>query len=483
MNDLAITRVDKWLGRFLVMLTLSVIVAVMGLSLNSAAVVIGAMLLAPLMQPVLGCAACLSLALFAKSLVSAIRVVGATAWCIAVAYGISMILPDAPLTSEVLSRTRPDIKDLVVALAAGAAGAYATVRSDVSSSLPGVAVAVALVPPLGAVGMTLEAGQTELARGAMLLYVTNLAAIVFAGVLVFVATGFVAPRRLADNLLRLALTTVAIAALIIAVAVPLYNASLESNRWNTEREQASEIVDGWLGEDRALLEPTIDIRRDTNQILVEVRGLTRPPDEGELVSDLQVAFPNSTVLVQWVRTVPATTTTLPPPPETEELLNQIEGEVDAWLAETGEFNQRLSVTLTGNLVFVTAAGLGETPPIESLDNRLKSIDPSLAPVLDWSELTTIPDEEPPSPIEVVREELRGEALRWATQLNLELLAFDYDGERILLQVIGPAEPDITRLTDQFRAMLENDELDVQVFFTPRYQVTTTVVEDVTVDTL
>ena len=203
MNELAITHVDHWAWRFTVMLTLSVVVAVMGLSADSAAVVIGAMLIAPLMTPVLATAASLSMSLKRKSVVSLLKVALATAWAIGMAYLLSMVLPDGPLPGEVEARTKPDIRDLVVALAAGAAGSYATVRRDASAALPGVAVAVALVPPLATVGITLEAGERDLAIGALLLYGTNLAAIVFAGVMVFIATGFVPPQRLSNTAIQL----------------------------------------------------------------------------------------------------------------------------------------------------------------------------------------------------------------------------------------------------------------------------------------
>ena len=199
--ELGIKRQPHWGFRFSVMLGLSVVVAVMAMSADSAAVVIGAMLLAPLMQPVLATAACISMALFRKSLTAAGHVLFASIGSIALAYVLSALFVNGDLPNEVTSRTAPDIRDLVVALAAGTAGAYATVRKDVSSSLPGVAVAVALVPPIAAVGITLEAGNDTLARGALLLYATNLAAIVLAASIVFVVTGFVPPRRLASTCL------------------------------------------------------------------------------------------------------------------------------------------------------------------------------------------------------------------------------------------------------------------------------------------
>ena len=197
MRDLAIQKPQRWELRFGIMLALSVVIAVMGLQLNSPAIVIGAMLLAPLMQPVLGSAGCLALGLLGKASSSIIRVVVATVGCVLIAYLLAALLPDQPVfTTEIVSRTRPDGRDLIVALAAGAAGAYATVREDASASLPGVAVAVALVPPLATLGITLQAGDLESAGGSALLYSTNLIAIVLVAVLVFVITGFVPPLSL-----------------------------------------------------------------------------------------------------------------------------------------------------------------------------------------------------------------------------------------------------------------------------------------------
>ncbi len=123
MAELAIKRQEHWAYRFTAMITLSVIVAVMGLSADSAAVVIGAMLLAPLMQPVLATAACIAMALFRKSLRSFGVVALATLWAIVLSYVLAALFVNGELPNEVTSRTAPDIRDLVVALAAGTAGA------------------------------------------------------------------------------------------------------------------------------------------------------------------------------------------------------------------------------------------------------------------------------------------------------------------------------------------------------------------------
>lgn len=472
MSDLAIVSVEHWVYRFVVMLTLSVIVAVMGLSLNSAAVVIGAMLLAPLMQPVLATGAALSMALFTKSLISISKTAAATLWCIAVAYVISWILPDAELTNEVLSRTQPDIKDLVVALAAGAAGAYATVRADVSSSLPGVAVAVALVPPLGSVGITLEHGETALAFSALLLYITNLAAIIFASIVVFVGTGFVPPRRLSDNLLRLTVAGVGLTALVILITVPLYQASVDSINRNSEQSVAEEIVSQWLGDKDDEFDRTVTIRRDTKQVVVEVRGFDFPPDQGDLVAEMTAEFPDYDVPVQWIRPQQATTTTVAPPEPTEQLLALIRVAVDEWLATGGIDYLVDDVILDGSLVRIDAAGTGEPPDIDDLVPRLLAIDETLSPGLNWATLETVTEETVPSPIELTLAEMEVVTTEWAGERGLVVQGVMFDGRRVEIDVSGPREPDIRRLETELRSLTEDDIL-IDVYFTERQRVTTT----------
>ncbi len=482
MSDLAMFRVEHWIYRFTVMLTLSVIVAVMGLSLDSAAVVIGAMLLAPLMQPVLAAGACLSMALFTKSLVAIAKVGAATAWSIGIAYTLSLVLPETALTGEVLARTQPDIKDLVVALAAGAAGAYATVREDVSAALPGVAVAVALVPPLATVGITLEHGSTSLAVGALLLYSTNLAAIVFASIVVFVATGFVPPRRLSKNMLRLSTATVAIVSLVILVAVPLYRASVESIDRNTEQRTAERIVDEWLGDLNGSLEQTVLLRRDSMQVVVEVRGFDAPPDQGELVAEMQEEFPGYDVPVQWIRTQRATTTTEAPPEPTAQLLAEVRVEVEAWLDASGVPYQIDDIALNGTLVRIDAAGTEEPPAIDELLPRLAAIDETLVPALNWVKLETITEEPAPSPLELVTDDMRSIVDEWAAERSLSVSSFDYDGERVEIDVSGASEPDFGSLERALREASDS-EVVVRVYFTERQLVTTTLPPEIPVLTL
>jgi uncharacterized hydrophobic protein (TIGR00271 family) len=134
---------------------------------------------------------------------------------------MTLVLPERPLQNEIVSRAQPNLLDLGVALASGAAGAYALCRKEVSAALPGVAIAAALVPPLATIGIGLAQLQENIAGGALLLFATNLVAISAAGGLVFLWLGFrpiPGQQARARVFQRGILST---AALLLAVTVPL----------------------------------------------------------------------------------------------------------------------------------------------------------------------------------------------------------------------------------------------------------------------
>jgi uncharacterized hydrophobic protein (TIGR00271 family) len=175
---------------FFIMIGLSAAIATLGLLQNSAAVIIGAMLVAPLMAAIFG----LSLGVVRGDLRLMRRAASATLRGVLLAVAVSALLsffiPADSATNEVMTRTQPSLLDLGVALASGAAGAYALSRKEVSAALPGVAIAAALVPPLAVVGIGLASRRGDIAGGASLLFLTNLVCIVAAGGLVFLWLGF-----------------------------------------------------------------------------------------------------------------------------------------------------------------------------------------------------------------------------------------------------------------------------------------------------
>jgi uncharacterized hydrophobic protein (TIGR00271 family) len=480
MAELAIKRQDHWAFRFTVMITLSVIVAVMGLSANSAAVVIGAMLLAPLMQPVLGTAACIAMALFQKSLRSFGVVVAATLWAIVLSYVLAALFVNGELPNEVTSRTAPDIRDLVVALAAGTAGAYATVRKDASASLPGVAVAVALVPPLGAVGISLEAGNATFAWGAMLLYTTNLFAIVLAGVVVFVVTGFVPPRRLAHTFRRTSAVAAVVGVVVIAIALPLYGASTAAVERSEREVDALEIVSVWLGPTDRRSAPSVSF--DEQRITVAVRSFDTPPDPDPLVESLQATFgADRIVSIEWDRVDQATTTTTAPPTTTivsdeERLASAVESIVDGWLFDLGADagGRRDALSIVDNVIRLDASGTIDAPSLGSLTTLLDTeLDRTFEVQLTWLKRESVSGEEPPpTPDEVLADRINLLARDWATTQAVSVSSTSFDGLVAIIEVVGPVEPDASALVASISALLDPDD-QITVLFVERRDITTT----------
>lgn len=181
---------------YFIMNILSAIIASYGLVTNSAAVVIGAMLVAMMLGPITGIALAIidhRMPLLRKSLFTVIIGVSLV---VLVGFVVGWLHKDQPLTAEILSRTQPTSMDLMIALAGGTAGAYAMVSPHLSVAVVGVAVATALVPPLAASGILLANGEMQLGLGALLLAATNILAIQFTNALVLWVLGF---RRLVDD--------------------------------------------------------------------------------------------------------------------------------------------------------------------------------------------------------------------------------------------------------------------------------------------
>lgn len=175
---------------FFIMMALSGGIAALGLILDSPAVIIGAMLIAPLMSSIIG----MGLAIIQGDLRFLWTSTGATLRGIALVVFIGgligMFYLDRHGTGEMLSRTGPTLLDLLVAILSGFAAAYALCRKELSATLPGVAIAVALVPPLATLGLFLGMLEPALAYGALLLFLTNLFAIVVSSSMVFSLVGF-----------------------------------------------------------------------------------------------------------------------------------------------------------------------------------------------------------------------------------------------------------------------------------------------------
>ncbi|MEZ5143183.1 MAG: DUF389 domain-containing protein [Acidimicrobiales bacterium] len=180
-------ELKRRLSGFWLLLVLAAVIASAGVVADSTATVIGAMIVAPLMTPILGTVLAIVLADRANLLRCVALVVAGAAAVIAVGWvlGLLVDLPVVAATNgQVAGRVTPRLVDLVAALATGAVGSVALARDDISDTLPGVAIAISLVPPLAVVGLTLESGAGDQALGALLLFLTNVCAILGTGLVV-----------------------------------------------------------------------------------------------------------------------------------------------------------------------------------------------------------------------------------------------------------------------------------------------------------
>ena len=226
---------------FFVMIGLSALIATFGLLMNSSAVIIGAMLVAPLFSPLLAIGLAIvygNVRLLRLSIESTIKGI---ALAILFAVILAYLTPFKTPTPEVLARTQPNLYDLMVAVASGAAGAYAIARKSVAAALPGVAIAAALVPPLGVVGIGLSLGDLQITGGALLLLVTNLVAIVLSAVIIFLLLGFRPPSEGGRGThIRHGLTTTLL--LFILISIPLGAIFFNSVRNSTVKQNIQEAV-------------------------------------------------------------------------------------------------------------------------------------------------------------------------------------------------------------------------------------------------
>jgi uncharacterized hydrophobic protein (TIGR00271 family) len=258
-----------------VLLILSTVIATSGLLSDSAAVVIGAMLVAPMMNPVMAAA---SAAIMGWS-----RRFYASIWQV-LAMGLGALMLSALITElspkimflpeQVLARTRPTYYDLLIALAAGSAGAYTITRKEVSA-IPGVAVAVALLPPLASAGILLTTGDYELAWRAVLLFLTNFVAMVLAGALTFIAVGVSPPEAHRQSAAFVKSKLWIFTLLSVAVCVPLWFYSkqvLFNARYKAAR---SEVLQTWL-KDNELELIDIEFFPENETVLLQLAGLNPP---------------------------------------------------------------------------------------------------------------------------------------------------------------------------------------------------------------
>lgn len=282
---------DPWrqYSSFFWRLVLAAVVATGGIAAASTAVVIGAMLIAPLMSPMLGCA----LAIVSGRPRAAVRTLLVTAagvaLCIGIAAAVGAVTPVSVNTAtnqEVLARTAPRLIDLMVALASGMMAALALVRDDIPDAVPGIAISASLVPPLCVVGVALQAGDIAAARGSMLLFIANFFAIQLMCCAVFAALGL-GRRVRSERAGRMRAAWYALtAAGALVVAVPLTVTSWGIIEVSAQERAAAEVTVAWLEDSEYRLR---EFDMEDGVLSIEIAGVGRAPSLARLADELEEA--------------------------------------------------------------------------------------------------------------------------------------------------------------------------------------------------
>jgi uncharacterized hydrophobic protein (TIGR00271 family) len=274
---------------FWAMLVLSAVIASAGVLTDSTATVIGAMIIAPLSTPIMGIA--LSIVLGRRN-GSVVYVTLGAITVVIIGIVFSLVVPQSIAllsNSQIASRTSPGLADLVAAIATGLAGAIALCRRDVAAVLPGVAIAISLVPPLAVVGVCLGQGAFDLAAGAFLLFFSNLLAMVAAGVLVFAALNPVSERHVRRR------PGLVIAGLAVVVAVPLAANTAAVYAVDRYSADVQDTAEQWLASTPDATVTSVAFSSPTD-VQIRIRHTGRLPSYSDLLDSLHGVIPAGIVV-------------------------------------------------------------------------------------------------------------------------------------------------------------------------------------------
>ena len=267
---------------FFLRLLAATVVATAGIASDSATTIIGAMLIAPLMSPMLGCALATAMGRPRAALRALALTVGGMALVVAASIGITAVIPvaaDMETNTQVLARTAPRLVDFLIALAAGFMAALASMRADIPDAVPGVAISASIVPPLCVVGAGIYEGVPEASIGALTLFVTNFLAIQMMGGLVYLLMGLSA-RRLSEVGEQTRQIWYAFVALAAAVVVGFFFTTSMGVVGQTQRERAVQgAAVAWLDGTDYRVE---SLAVDEGDVYVRIAGHGTVPELEEL---------------------------------------------------------------------------------------------------------------------------------------------------------------------------------------------------------
>ena len=290
---------------FFMLLGLATVIATYALLGASTASVIGAMIVAPLMGPIMATTA----AVVMGSMHRAVRGLGLTVagilFVIAFSFLLAGIMPDIAVSfeqnPELASRINPGLLALLTALGSGAAGAFIVSRAEIADSIGGVAIAISLVPPLCVVGIALEQRNVPAAEGALVLFLTNFLAILLAGGITFWLLGLwrTAPDRGQKRVRQTGLILFVVG--ILLVTIPLTFTSFQSLNQLIEDNNAYDQTRLWLQNAPGYDLLGVDVTEKGVEVTVEGNGAL--PETMPLANALASALKRPVTVI--IRTVPA----------------------------------------------------------------------------------------------------------------------------------------------------------------------------------
>jgi uncharacterized hydrophobic protein (TIGR00271 family) len=282
---------------FWAMLVVSAVIAGAGVLSDSTATVIGAMIIAPLSTPIMGVALGIVLRDGRLTRTSVRYVVGGGAVVVLIGILFVLITPGTAnllANSQITGRTSPGLLDLVAAVATGVAGAVALTRRDVAAVLPGVAIAISLVPPLVVVGVCLGQASYALALGALILFLSNFVALVLVGTLVFTLGGYAAEARVerAQSTRR---AYAAIGTLLTLVLIPLVANTAATYLFALWSDRVKQQATAWISTVPGASVESVDVQSGTFYVRARTPG--QLPPVSDLMSRLTGQVPNGLAVV------------------------------------------------------------------------------------------------------------------------------------------------------------------------------------------
>jgi uncharacterized hydrophobic protein (TIGR00271 family) len=269
---------SRWSFDFMTLICLATAIAALGLIVNSTAVVIGAMLVAPLMTPLLGAGLSLVQGNLPLMKTCARAIVYGFFAALSIGVIIGFITPIRELTPEMASRGGPTLLDMGVAFLSGVAASYCVARPRLTAALAGVAIAAALVPPIATTGIAISLGEVAVARGAAVLFGTNVVAIILGAAINFYAAGIRGGKSKTDRQLWVRRTALGLIIAAVVLAIPLGSVLL--TRAIEQRAKKPTIPT----ELQTSLERTIFNESDGRLI-----HATLTPNENDYVLEIQIA--------------------------------------------------------------------------------------------------------------------------------------------------------------------------------------------------